>query len=381
MSAAPARRYALFTAAIFAVFASQLAFWPLWLTSRGLDAAEIGLLYAFTLMVRVATTPFLGILTYRADSRRLIVALSLVLLAGFCLYVPAYGFLAILSISAVTGTCLAALPSLTDNAVLQAGLDYGRVRLWGTITFLAMTLVIGRAMVDAPPDRLLIFVLGGGLLTAAGAWALPRGDKRAAAPRQGGWRVLLARRQGLFFLTVALIQASHAAHNQFSALYWRSLGFSTETIGWLWAATCVAEVALFYWGRALLARVPPVRLLFIGGLAGLSRWTVLGTTSALPLLAAAQALHCLTFAAAHLGALNYLLRNIPPSHAGAAQLAYSAALGIGFGLASLLSGILYQASGGSAAFLAMAVMAGLGAFAASRLAHQVRSERVHTDPG
>jgi PPP family 3-phenylpropionic acid transporter len=86
-------------------------------------------------------------------------------------------------------------------------------------------------------------------------------------------------------------------------------------------------------------------------------------------------LHCLTFAAAHLGAINYLLRSFPPAHAGAVQLAYSAALGIGFGLASLLSGILYQWNGGSAAFLAMAAMAGLGTVAAQYLARHAHDAR------
>ena len=371
--ALPGLQYALFTAATFMVFAAQLAFWPLWLSARGLDAAEIGALSAATLMVRVATMPLLALLTYRVDSRRLIVALSLAMLAGFVLFVPAHGFLAILPISVPTGVCLAALPPLTDSAVLRAGLDYGRVRLWGTLSFLVMTLAIGRAMLDAPTDRLLIFVLGSGAAVVAASLLLPRSTVRLSVVPGGGWRMLLDRRHALFFLAVTLIQSSHAAHNQFSALYWRSLGYGTDAIGWLWADTCIAEMLLFYWGRALVKRLSPVALLTIGAYAGLVRWTVLGTSASLPLLIGAQALHCLTFAAAHLGALNYLLRHVPPAHASAAQLAYSAALAIGFGLASLLAGGLYQEIGGSAAFLAMAAMAGVGGLAAQQLARLPRS--------
>ena len=363
----PALPYALFTAATFAVYASQVAFWPLWLSSRGLDAAEIGALYAMTLAVRVAVTPILGMLTYRLESRRLVIALSAALLAAFALFFPAHGFLELLPISIVTGTCLAVLPPLTDNAVLQKGLDYGRIRLWGTLTFLVLTLVIGRAMLDAPADRLLNFVLGSGCTVLVAAFFLPRGDHPPPAPQQGRWRMLFTRRHGLFFLAVTLIQASHAAHNQFSALYWQSLGLGTDTIGWLWADTCIAEMILFYWGQALVRRISPVGLITIGGVAGVVRWTVIGSSAALPMLAAVQALHCLTFAATHLGALNYLLRHFPPAHAGAAQLAYSAALGMGFGLASLLAGTLYQQAGGSVTFLAMAIMAAMGGLAAQHL--------------
>ena len=366
MRASPAFRYALFCAAIFAVIAAQLAFWPLWLASRGLDATEIGALSAATLAVRVAATPLLGMLTYRTEQRRLILGLTLLLLAGFALFVPAYGFVALLPIAVVTGTCLSALPPLMDGAVMQGGLDYGRVRLWGTLSFLLMTLAIGRALLGAPPDRLLLFVLGSGLVLLLSALMLPRAARAGAPPRPGGWRILLGRRHALFFLAVTLIQASHAAHNQFSALYWRSLGYSTETIGWLWADTCIAELILFYWGRALVARLTPLQLILLGGVAGLVRWTVLGTATALPLLFAVQSLHCLSFAAAHLGALNYLSRHFPPPHGGAAQIAYSAVLALGFGAASLLSGALYQIEGGLV-FLAMALMSGSGALATLRL--------------
>jgi len=364
-------RYALFCSAIFAVAAVQLAFWPLWLTSRGLDATEIGALYAGGLMARVAVTPLLSVLTYHAgDLRRVMLLLSAVALAGFCLFIPAHGFSAMLPITAVTGACLWALPPLTDSAVLQAGLDYGRVRLWGSLTFLVATLIIGRALVGASPDRLLLFLLPAGLALVGSAWTLPRApiDSPRGDPR--GWRALLGQRHAVFFTAAALIQASHSVLNQLSALYWTHLGYSTDTIGWLWADACIAEIMLFYWGRALLARVSPARLLMLGGIAGVVRWSVLATASALPMLIAAQAMHSLTFAATHLGAVNYLLRNVPAAHAGTAQLMYSIVVGIGFGIASLFSGALYQEVGGGA-FFAMALMSGFGVVAAAALLRPV----------
>ena len=80
-----------------------------------------------------------------------------------------------------------------------------------------------------------------------------------------------------------------------------------------------------------------------------------------------QILHGATFGAAHLGAIYFIAQRMEASVSATAQSVYAAAVsGIGFSLASLLSGHLYAAQGG-AAYLPMAVMAGLGGVIAFQL--------------
>jgi MFS transporter, PPP family, 3-phenylpropionic acid transporter len=68
----------------------------------------------------------------------------------------------------------------------------------------------------------------------------------------------------------------------------------------------------------------------------------------------------LTFAAAHLGAMQYISHAVPREQAGTAQSIYAAMVsGLGLGLASLMAGWLYGAWG-PGAYLAMAAMAALG---------------------
>jgi len=209
-------------------------------------------------------------------------------------------------------------------------------------------------------------LLGGGALILAAVWFLPS----PAGPTQGfdihAWRLLLHPRQILFFAAAALIQASHVVYYSFSALYWQSLGYSTDTIGWLWAEGVIAEMLLFFWSARLLRHFRPTHLMVLGGVAGVVRWSTLATATALPLLAAVNFLHCFTFASAHVGAMFYLLRNTPSGHAGTAQSLYTTAQCIGFGVVWLFSGALYEAVGGSA-FLVMAGMSAAGAVAALRL--------------
>ncbi len=71
MLASPTVRFALFASASAATISVLMAFWPLWLTSRGLDATEIGVLGAVGLWVRVGATPLLGMLADRSGKPRL----------------------------------------------------------------------------------------------------------------------------------------------------------------------------------------------------------------------------------------------------------------------------------------------------------------------
>jgi PPP family 3-phenylpropionic acid transporter len=139
-------------------------------------------------------------------------------------------------------------------------------------------------------------------------------------------------------------------------------------VGGLWAESVVAEVLIFAGGSALLRKVGAARLLLLGGLAGVVRWTLTALSTDLPVLLLVQLLHGLTFGGTHLAAMSFLMRSAPPALATTAQSLYTAiAWGVGLGLAMLVSGRLYEALGG-AAFLVMAALALGGLLAAWALA-------------
>jgi MFS transporter, PPP family, 3-phenylpropionic acid transporter len=366
-------RLALFTAAIASVIGVQLAFWPLWLAARGLDATEIGAVLALGTWVRVVTTPLAGMLADRSgDRRRVMVPLAVASLVGYACFIPAHGFAALVVISTASSGCFSALWPLGDNVILSAQVDYGRVKLWGSLTFLLITLLIGRILVGQPPDSLLVMLLLAGAFVVGASWALPPSPVVAHRGKPGAWRELLHTRHLWFLAAATLIQASHSVYYAFGSIHWRALGYETDVIGWLWAEGVIAEVILFYWSAGLVRRIRPSHLMAVGGLAGILRWGVLGSATSLPAFIAVQCLHALTFAAAHLGAMHYMVRNMPPDRAATVMAIYSAVVGgIGFGLVSLFSGALYQEIGGQAYFV-MAAMAGGGAVCAIRLARLER---------
>ncbi|OJI57547.1 putative 3-phenylpropionic acid transporter [Vibrio vulnificus] len=104
----------------------------------------------------------------------------------------------------------------------------------------------------------------------------------------------------------ALIQGSHAAYYSFSAIYWQQAGHSEEIIGYLWSLGVVSEVAVFALSKRLFAGWS-LRALFVAASIGVMlRWGITASTTLLLGLVLVQLLHGVTFAMAHIAAIQYI---------------------------------------------------------------------------
>jgi MFS transporter, PPP family, 3-phenylpropionic acid transporter len=358
----PAPRLAFYYAAVFGHIGIQLPFWPIWLDSRGLDAAEIGLFFSAALWVKTISNPLIGGAVDRTGERRrpmiLFAALSL---AGYALYPFVQGFWQVLTIGMLTGATLSALmplgESLTMRLAYEKGMDYGRIRLWGSVAFVLGAFGAGSYLEGRDPDTVLWLLLGTLTVLLLACATVP--DHRQPKPAGGGFPVLTLLRRPRFALFIAacgMLQASHAVYYGFATLHWRAAGISDVAIGLLWAEGVAVEVALFAASNRAVARFGPVGLMLLAAGAGVLRWSVTAWTVELGPLIAVQALHALTFGAAHLGAMHYIQRTVPGAQSASAQSLYSAiGMGLVVGLAMAVSGLLYEDAGGGA-FLAMAAL-------------------------
>ncbi len=372
-------RLSLFYAAFFAVVGVHLPFWPVWLASRGIGATEIGIILAATVSAKVVSAPMMAHVADRwGERRRLMILCAAGALAGFTLFAVAGGFWSILGISILFSVFWSAImplgESLTMLTARARGLDYGRVRLWGSLSFIAAAVAAGRILAGRPEDIVFWLLIGGIAVTLAACTGLP--DTRTAPVETARLPIGLVLRNRtfvLFLASVALIQGSHSVYYAFGTLHWRAAGYSDDLIGWLWAEGVIAEIVLFAFGGVLVRRFGPANLIILGGLAGIVRWCATGLSDALPVLVAVQALHAFTFGATHLGAIHFIARTVPPALSATAQSLYSAAvMGLGLGLAILASGSLYAAFG-AGAYFAMAVLGALGSVCAVVLARRWRT--------
>ena len=370
---ATALRLSFFYAAFFAYIGISMPFWPVWLQSRGLGDAGIGAILALATGGRIVVSPFFAHLSDRLDERkRLMVVLAALALLAFLLYGLTHSFWAIL---AVTGMFLIGwapiMPlgeTVVTTTVRERGLDYGRVRLWGSLSFIAATVLAGRGLAAHSPDLIYWLLAAMVALTAVACVVLP--DIRipqSSAPRPPLRSFLTDRTFLMVLLAAGLIQSSHGTYYAFGTIHWINAGYSEDVIGLLWAEGVIAEIVLFAFGAAVAKRFSPPLLILLGGLAGLLRWTVIGLTDALPALIAVQAFHAFTYGTTHLGAIHFIMRSVPPSLSSTAMSFYSSVtMGLAMSASMFISGLLYR-SFGSLAYLAMSVLAGAGALIALAL--------------
>ena len=373
-------RFAFYYSAVFLAVGCYLPFWPLWLEARGLSAGQIGLLLALAAWVKVIASPSLAHLSDRAGwSKGTIVLLACLSLVAFAAFLPASGFTWIVAVQVLVAASFPLLVPLGESqamaAVYRHSLDYGRIRLWGSLAFILGSLAAGRLVAAFDAEWVLWLILAALLVTVTAAVMLP-GSARAPAAGPGSedrsfsGLLRLLRQPGLlaFLLAAGMIQASHAAYYGFSSLHWRAGGIGETTIALLWAEGVVAEILFFAVSRKLSERFTPVTLLVAAGLLGGLRWAATAASSDLGVLVAVQTLHAATFAATHLAAMHFITRATPPGLAASMQSFYSALSGgLAMGGALLLAGRLYEATPASA-FAGMAVLAvagtGLALFAA-----------------
>ncbi len=358
---------ALFACLFFAI-GIQFPFFPLWLKTRGLDAEAIGIVLAVPIVIRIVAVPVISRAVDRTgDLRAGLILTSFGSAIGFAIVGMAYGFGPILLAVALASLAAAPTVSLADAYALK-GLAlrhraYGPLRLWGSIAFIAANLGTGLLLNALAPGELIWLIVAAFSVLGLSTLFMARIESTPLAPTGEARSAAVGHLwQSPQFLAIAvaasLIQASHALYYGFSTVDCTTKGLSGTTIGILWALGVAAEIVLFACsGRLALS---PFALVGLGAAGAVIRWLAMAFDPALPILAAVQCLHGLSFGATHLGAIQFVARLAGDRKAAAAQGDFATLLAIGNAAATGGSGLLYGTLG-DYGYVVMAAIAGAGA--------------------
>ncbi|MBT3536886.1 MAG: MFS transporter [Rhodospirillaceae bacterium] len=378
-------RLSFFFGAVFAVVGVMAPFWPVFLKARGLTAPEIGLLLSAGLWLRVILNPLIAQWAdRRGERRRPLLILSAAAMLGFLCFLFAEGFWGLLAVNLVASIAFSSIIPLGETVVLatvyRLGLDYGRLRIWGSLTFIATSFAGGPMLAVFGSWSVLWAILALMLVVVLACALLPeRTETKSPAPKTSGAVSRLLRQPVflLFLVAGGLGNASHAVLYGFATLHWRSVGYSDVLVGLLWAEGVAAEIVLFWLGNRLLSRFGAANLLALGAAAGIIRWTAMGLSDALWLALLTQILHAFTFGAAHLGAMHFIARAAPEDMSATAQSLHGAVgAGIAVGLVMALAGVLYETFA-NGAFYFMAGIAAASLLAALALAKAWDGQRMN----
>ncbi len=353
-------------------------FFGAWLAWRGLSPGQIGVTLATGMLLRVLVAPVTGLIAdARNDRRGMMLFLYAIVLAGYGALnwttAAVAIFIAAVPANVAGGAVTPLLESVSVRLSERFGFDYGHVRLWASTLFVLGNIGSGILVSIFGLVAIAPWLTVAVALNLVSIYALPPPPTdRARTPFLASLRATLAEARELlrarvfviFLIAASLDQGSHAFYYGYGGLHWRALGYSGTLIGMIWPLGVLAEIGLMSVSLRVFRVLGATRLLLLGGVACAVRWAILAFDPPLPFVIFAQLLHGATFAMAHLGAMYFILKAVPPRLAATAQSLYAVcSSGLAMGIATFASGPLYAAAGGRAYLLMSAMGAGAAVFA------------------
>lgn len=249
---------------------------------------------------------------------------------------------------------------------------YGRLRLWGSVGFIAAVTLSGY-LLDWYGIGFMPWIA---LFLLAAVFAVSTGMQESAPlslHRESPSVLKLLRRREViaFFISTFLMIAAHASLYVFYSLYLEKIGYSKTVIGWMWSLGVVAEIVFFYYQAPFFRRFG-VQTLMLASLAlAVVRFAMIGWfATSLAGLLIAQILHAATFGVHHSASVATLQRWFAgPLQARGQALYTSISYGLGGSLGGLILSIFWDRFGPETVYWMAAVFA-LGALIAASLSYR-----------
>jgi len=349
----------------------------LFFLERGFSVIEIAVLMSMLQITRIVGPFSWGWLSDYLSNRIGIIR--------FCTCLAAVVFLTIFFLQSyaaffvwmfVLHTILSSLMPLGESATVHAlfkdnSFDkrYGRLRLWGSIGFIAMVLFAGelfqRKGIELYPivgAVVLIF-----LALVAFRLHEPKMERRKMV--KGELLIVLFNPDVRWFLLSGFFMIfAHAALYVFYSLYLADLGYDKFQIGLFWALGVAAEVIFFYYQSKVLSRLDAEVILQIAFGIGVFRFILMAFFPVTWVLIIAQLMHAGTFAAHHSAATKLLQHWFTgPLQARGQALMATVSYGLGGTLGGLVAGWLWDATQPRNVFVMAALACGLAGMAIGKL--------------
>jgi PPP family 3-phenylpropionic acid transporter len=365
--------FALFLFTYYAHAGTFATYASLFFAARGMSAPQIGVLMSLIQVMRIFGPNLWGWVADHTQQRvkvlRLTALAALLAFSGIFLgHTFAQLFVAMVLLNLFTSAQGPLSEALMLSEMRGDLTNYGRVRLWGSLGFVAAVMAAAYGL-DWFGVEALPWIAGGLLLMVLGASLRIREAPRVEAAHPAPALLSVLRRKAViaFFAQAALMVAAHSALYVYYSLYLERIGYSKPVIGAMWSLGVLAEIVFFYFQASVFKRIHPERMILFAFAVALLRFVVIGAGAGwLALLVIAQLLHAATFAAHHSASIMAMQRWFAgPLQARGQALFISIAYGIGGTAGGLFMSLCWGSMGPHAVYYAAALLAVAGAGAAT----------------
>jgi len=347
----------------FGILGLYLPYFNLYCYHLGFNGSQIGMLAGLRSATLVLFPFVWGALADRFRRRKSIYllcnALACVSWAG---YLTTTDFGPMLVLAVVHGMFYAPLISFLEAYAMDLlGEDkntYGRVRVWGSVSFILIVTVLGYVSERYGIALIVPLILAGALLQTMAAVVLPaapvvRPLVTKSTPIRISWPRTL-----VFLCCGFLMLVSHGTYYGFFSIHLENLGLPSTYIGIAWAMAVLAEIVVMINSRRLFSRASFESVLLASFFIAALRWLLLAAFTSPAVILGSQILHAFSYGTFHMASILYMDRLTPGPAKTLGQAANNAiTYGLGLMIGFMVNGALFDHLGARHLFVMSAGLA------------------------
>lgn len=357
----------------FAILGLISPYLSVFLDGKGFSSVELGEIFAILTATKIVAPSLWAILADKTGQKLLIIRLgALLALLSFIVlfwlhsYWPISFCLALFSL--FWTAILPQLEVFTLTSVRHSSKIYARIRLWGSLGFVALAVFAGQVMeyytqVDASNSIINsftnAFVLMGSviLLCLLLSTMVIKPQRMVNKVQQQALAItgkLLELRFVIFFISGVLLQISFGPYYGFFALFLRDLDYPGFAVGLLISLGVVAEILVFIFASNFFKAFSLKTILIFSLAATALRWFLVALyADSIWLLAFTQLIHAASFALFHSASMIFISEHFTSCQQSRGQAVYLGGVyGVGGAIGAYVAGVLWlDGLGASTAFL------------------------------
>ena len=321
----------------FAAVGVYIIFLPKVLHDIGYSTFDIGIIFALAPLMRFIT-PFLFSKHIKLDQKMFKLALYISVFSSACFYLTIENFFLFMINNAILAACLSLiLPYLEVTAISTLGKEkYGKSRLYGSIGFMIISLVLAKFLTQ--PFIAVHYYLVLNILTVIFALLLLKYDVQKIENENNEPFSFL--KYWPFWMSLFFMQMSFGGFYNFFTIYETEHNISLEMTSYLWSFGVICEILMLYF-QAPLLKNNLLNLIKICVGITIFRWFLLYLyPDSLGITFFTQSLHAFSFGLYHSTVIIYLY-TLYENKKLAQQFMYGVAYGLGGFIGAFIAGAVY----------------------------------------
>jgi PPP family 3-phenylpropionic acid transporter len=342
------------------------------LDGRGYSSQQIGELFAIITLARILGPNLWSYLADKVGKGLLMLRIGALLtcVSTGLAYVSNEFWLITASLAGVMIFATAILPQIevvTMDCVKGDPQRYSRLRMWGSMGFIAFTVAMG-AVLDVTSTEMVLYGTTAILFAVFCSTLAITSVQHDVHPHtvtdgKNEWRKALSMPFICFIISAGLLQLSMGPFYSFFALYSAELGYTGAQTGIFLALGVVAEIGIFLVAGKLIHRFGIKWLIIVSMWLTSIRWLMLAyTPDTWWLLSLSQLLHAFSFGVTHAASVSFIHHFFAKRFHSQGQALYvSLAFGLGGAVGNYGAGLLWlDGEGAVLTFVCAALAAMLG---------------------